>query len=86
MKGTADIHAVYHGHHPSTEVKIDKDQQSVQQKQTKEGVNKAGGYYYITKDFQSFNEWITGLTEKGAQTTRLLFIVLPPTHENDNDG
>jgi len=29
-KGTADIHAVYHGHHQSIEIKIGKDLQSIQ--------------------------------------------------------
>jgi len=43
-KGTADIHAVYKGYHLSIEVKIGKDRQSIQQRQTEEEeATRAGG-------------------------------------------
>lgn len=60
-KGTADIHAVYKGRHLSIEVKIGKDKQSDVQKSIQQQIEKAGGLYYIAKDFQSFHTWITSL-------------------------
>lgn len=60
-KGTADIHAVWHGLHLSIEVKIGKDKQSDEQKKIQEAVTNAGGHYYIAKDFESFHHWITTL-------------------------
>jgi len=60
-KGTADIHAVYKGRHLSIEVKIGKDRQSDAQKAVQQLVEKAGGLYFIAKDFTSFHQWITRL-------------------------
>lgn len=60
-KGTADIHAVYKGKHLSIEVKIGKDKQSEVQKSVQQQIEKAGGLYYIAKDFTSFHQWITQL-------------------------
>ena len=60
-KGTADIHAVWKGSHLSIEVKIGKDKQSDEQKEIQTAITKAGGHYYIAKDFESFHAWITSL-------------------------
>ena len=60
-KGTADIHAVWKGKHLSIEVKIGKDRQSEAQKQVEIEVNRAGGYYFIAKDFETFYQWINQL-------------------------
>jgi hypothetical protein len=60
-KGTADIHAVWKGMHLSIEVKIGKDKQSDEQKEIQTAVTKAGGQYYIAKDFDTFHQWITNL-------------------------
>ena len=60
-KGTADIHAVWKGKHLSIEVKIGKDRQSEAQKQVEIEVNRAGGYYFIAKYFETFYQWINQL-------------------------
>jgi len=64
-KGTADVHAVWNGIHLSIEVKIGRDRQSIYQKRTQEEVNRAGGIYFIAKDFQSFYEWIRNIKKEG---------------------
>ena len=56
-RGTADIHAIVKGKAVKIEVKIGKDRQSEFQKQYQKEVEKAGGIYYIAKDFDSFYEW-----------------------------
>lgn len=53
-KGTADIHAIHNGLHLSIEIKIAKDSQSPDQKKTQEQVEKAGGVYFIARDFDTF--------------------------------
>ncbi len=60
-KGTADIHAVYDGKHLSIEVKIGKDVQSKDQKAVQIDINKAGGHYFIARDFESFYKWFKSL-------------------------
>ena len=59
--GTADIHACWKGLHLSIEVKVGKDVQSDAQIQIQSDVTKAGGHYFIAKDFQGFYNWITSL-------------------------
>ena len=56
-KGTSDIHSVIKGKAVMIEVKIGKDRQSVYQKSYQKSIEKAGGIYYIAKDFDSFYEW-----------------------------
>jgi hypothetical protein len=56
-RGTADIHAIIKGKAIKIEVKIGKDKQSKYQKVYQQEVEKAGGIYYIAKDFDSFYEW-----------------------------
>lgn len=56
-RGTADIHAIIKGKAVKIEVKIGKDRQSIFQKEYQKNVEKAGGIYYIAKDFDSFYEW-----------------------------
>jgi len=60
-KGTADIMGVYKGIALSIEVKIGKDRQSDSQKAMELEVNRAGGRYFIAKDFESFYQWIITL-------------------------
>ena len=60
-KGTADIHAVWKGRHLSIEVKIGADKQSPEQKLIEQDIIKAGGLYFIAKDFETFHHWITTL-------------------------
>ncbi len=56
-KGTADIHAIIKGKHVSIEVKIGKDRMSEAQIHMKQEIEKAGGVYYVAKDFDSFHKW-----------------------------
>jgi hypothetical protein len=56
-KGSADISATINGKSVKIEVKIGKDRQSEDQKRYQEMIEKAGGIYYIAKDFDSFYEW-----------------------------
>ena len=64
-KGTADIHATIpikikdkiFGLSVKIEVKIAKDKQSIFQKEYQKEVEKAGGIYYIAKDYHSFYRW-----------------------------
>lgn len=52
--GTADISATIMGRSVKIEVKIGKDKQSQAQIDYQESVTKAGGQYWIAKDFDSF--------------------------------
>jgi len=56
-RGTSDIHAIVKGRAVKIEVKIGTDSQSIWQKAYQKEVEKAGGIYYIAKDFDSFYEW-----------------------------
>jgi len=55
--GTADISATIRGRSVKIEVKIGNDRQSQPQKDYQQAIEKAGGIYYIAKDFTSFVEW-----------------------------
>ena len=59
--GTADIHACWKGLHLSIEVKVGKDTQREAQKEIEQDIIKAGGQYFIAKDFDTFFKWINGL-------------------------
>ena len=56
-KGTADVHAVYHGQHLSIEIKVGRDKQSTAQQKTAQLVEQAGGCYYIARTFEGFLHW-----------------------------
>ncbi len=56
-KGTADISATIRGRSVKIEVKYGKDRQSDAQKQYQEMIEKAGGTYYIAKNFDDFVLW-----------------------------
>jgi hypothetical protein len=56
-KGSADISATIQGKSVKIEVKIGKDKMSEDQHKYQESIEKAGGIYYIAKDFDSFYEW-----------------------------
>jgi hypothetical protein len=60
-KGTADISATVLGKSVKIEVKIGKDKQSPAQKEYEESINRAGGKYFLAKDFDTFinefREW-----------------------------
>lgn len=63
-KGTADIHAIVNGKHLSIEVKIGKDKLSEAQKTMKQNIERAGGAYFVSRDFDSFVEFYKTLIEK----------------------
>jgi hypothetical protein len=56
-KGSADISATINGRSVKIEVKWKADRQSKDQKAYQEQVERAGGVYYIAKDFDSFYAW-----------------------------
>jgi hypothetical protein len=60
--GTADISATIRGKSVKIEVKIGKDRQSDAQKKYQDDIERAGGLYWIAKDFESFITQYTLLT------------------------
>ncbi len=59
QRGTADISATIKGRSVKVEVKVGKDRQSPKQKEYQQQVERAGGLYFIAKDFQRFFDWYT---------------------------
>lgn len=57
QRGTADISATIKGRSVKVEVKIGSDRQSPLQREYQHQVEKAGGLYFVAKDFQSFFDW-----------------------------
>lgn len=55
--GSADISATIAGRSVKIEVKIGLDRQSEAQRRYQATVERAGGLYFIAKDFTSFIEW-----------------------------
>jgi hypothetical protein len=55
--GTADISATIMGRSVKIEVKIGRDRQSETQKRYQEAIERAGGIYYIARNFESFYDW-----------------------------
>ena len=62
-KGSADISATIKGKSIKIEVKIGKDKQSEAQVEYQKAIERAGGIYFIAKDFDSFYEFYTTLVE-----------------------
>jgi hypothetical protein len=60
VKGTADISAVIKGRAVKIEIKM-KDRQSEDQKRYQEAVERAGGIYYIARNFTDFKQWFDTL-------------------------
>lgn len=56
-KGLADIRATFRGRSISIEIKIGADRQSEAQIKEQERITRAGGLYFIAKDFPSFLSW-----------------------------
>jgi hypothetical protein len=57
-RGLADIMGTYKNKSISIEVKIGKDRQSDYQIKVEQQITKAGGLYFIARDFQSVVEWL----------------------------
>ena len=55
-KGSADISATIAGHSVKIEVKIGPDRQSEAQRRYQAAIERAGGLYFIAKDFTTFVE------------------------------
>ncbi|HHT22953.1 MAG TPA: hypothetical protein GXZ87_06525 [Bacteroidales bacterium] len=62
--GSADISATVAGKSVKIEVKIGADRQSEKQKQYQSDIERAGGIYYIAKDFTSFVNWYNEMFER----------------------
>lgn len=62
-KGSADISATIKGKSIKIEVKIAKDKQSEAQKEYQQAIERAGGIYFIAKDFNSFFDFYTTLVK-----------------------
>lgn len=60
-KGSADISATVKGMSVKIEVKIGHDKMSEAQMKYKENIEKAGGIYYVAKDFDSFLNWFDNM-------------------------
>jgi hypothetical protein len=56
-KGSADISATIKGKSVKIEVKIGADKMSSAQFEYQAAIQKAGGIYYVAKDFDSFLSW-----------------------------
>lgn len=56
-KGSADVSATIAGRSVKIEIKIGADRQSEAQRRYQAAVERAGGLYFIAKDFTSFVEW-----------------------------
>ena len=62
-KGSADISATIKGKSIKIEVKIGKDRQSEVQIEYQKSIERAGGIYFIAKDFTSFYHFYSTLVE-----------------------
>jgi hypothetical protein len=62
--GTADISGTLNSKSIKVEVKIGKDSMSQMQKDYRDKVIAAGGFYFIAKDFESFYNWIKEVMKK----------------------
>jgi hypothetical protein len=62
-KGSADISATIKGKSIKIEVKIGKDKQSEAQIKYQEMIEKAGGIYFIAKNFDEFYEFYSTLVQ-----------------------
>lgn len=62
-KGIPDIIGIHKGRFISVEIKIGTDRQSDDQKLREQEIVKAGGLYYIAKDFDSFKIWFDGIAK-----------------------
>ena len=64
-KGTADLHAVISGRHLSIEIKIGRDRLSPDQIKQAGIIERAGGIYYVARNFSDFFNWFNSLKNDG---------------------
>lgn len=62
-RGTADVHAVAFGLHLSIEIKVGRDRLSGAQQATAADVERAGGRYFVARDFEAFYAWFSALAD-----------------------
>ncbi len=55
-KGSEDIDCIINGYPVKIEIKVGSDQQKEKQKEHEAKINKAGGYYFIVRDIETFFE------------------------------
>lgn len=60
-KGLPDILATYRGQSLFIEVKVGRDTQSEYQRRIEQAQEKAGGLYYLARDFEKFKIWFDNL-------------------------
>ena len=67
-KGTADLHAIIAGRHVSIEIKIGRDKLSPAQIKQAGIIERAGGLYYVARNFSDFFNWFNTLCNDKART------------------
>ena len=66
VRGIADIDALIKGRKVAIEIKIGSDRQSEAQKEYQAKIERAGGFYWIVKDFDQFFELYTIFVESNS--------------------
>jgi len=56
-RGMSDVIGTYQGKSLNIEVKIGADKMSIHQIRVKNEIRQAGGFYFVAKDFDSFQTW-----------------------------
>jgi len=60
-RGMSDVIGTYQGKSLNIEVKIGADKMSIHQIRVKNEIRQAGGFYFVAKDFDSFQTWFKQL-------------------------
>lgn len=60
-RGTADLHAAISGRHVSIEIKVGRDKLSPAQIKQAGIIERAGGLYYVARNFPDFFDWFNTL-------------------------
>ena len=71
VKGIADIDSLIKGYKVAIEIKIGSDRQSEAQKDYQSKIERAGGYYWIVKDFDQFYILYTNFVEKESNAKKI---------------
>lgn len=67
--GSADISATIRGRSVKIEVKVGKDRQSDAQRKYQADIERAGGVYFIARDFDTFVEWFDEFVKQWLNST-----------------
>jgi len=71
VKGIADIDSLIKGYKVAIEIKIGSDRESEAQKDYQAKIERAGGYYWIVKDFDQFYILYTNFVEKESNAKKI---------------